>query len=153
GPGREVEEAVLGEGGACGLDPVEDDEELAGTAQVEELARHLARFARAVAFCEIGRGIGVGVRVLERHDVAALHGPAARPVDVGDEPAVVLVALGPAEELVRVVDRDDIVDERAAGVAVVVVMTLAALPGDEVALLADQEMSLVVAGVAGVERT
>ena len=82
--------------------------------------------------------------------MAAFAGQIAAFIHVAEQAAVVLVA-SIAPELLRGIENGhDIKNERTPRVEVGIVMSLAALAGDQGAALADQEVAFIIARMAGV---
>ena len=118
---------MAGEVRAGRLHAIKDDEEFPLAAQVEELPCDLTGLLVVVALRNVCRRVSVAWVVLEGDNVTALAGKGSAFVDVPHQAAVVFVALVPAELLVRVEDRNDIVDQRSSGEVVCIVVALATL--------------------------
>ena len=136
-----------------GFHTIEDDETLLLTAEVKELACHFLRLPGPVGprkVCRRIRGDSVFVKISS--DVPALHRESVR-VDVAQHSPIIFVVLGAAHLLAGMVNRDDVVNQRAARIIAVVVVPGPAGAVHEMSATRNQEVAFVVARVGCVGRT
>src|SRR5579862_5714329 len=132
------------------LHAVEHDKELTLTAQIKKLARNLARLAWVIARGDVRRCIGVIRGIFESYYVAAFARQSLAFINVTKQASIIFVILVASESFIGVEDGDEVENQRTPGVVIGIVMALAALPRDQSATLADQEMPFVISGMTRV---
>jgi hypothetical protein len=106
-----MKKEMAGKIGAGCFNAVEDDKIFVLPAKVKKLPGHFTGFFTAITFGDIRCGIGVIGVVLEGHDMPPLSRKRATFVDISKQAAVVLIIPVPAELLIGIEDRDNVVDK------------------------------------------